>query len=78
MKKRITLFILLSIHVAAFAQTATVAPLQQEPEKNLSNPDDIFLALGITLVATFIFIVIYSLSHALKVLSKKMEMRHEI
>jgi hypothetical protein len=71
MKKVILLFAWAFANVSAYAQTTA-----QKPESSVSNftdPDNVFMIIGIVIVVAFVMIPIYSMSHAVKVLAKRVE-----
>jgi len=71
MKKVILLFAWAFASVSAYAQSTAQKP--ESSVSNFTNPDNIFMIIGIIIVVTFVLIPIYSMSHAVKVLAKKVE-----
>ena len=69
MKKLILLAALVFIQVAAIAEPA--ANKSAEAASNFTNPNNVFMIVGIVLVASFVLIPVYSMSRAVKVLAKK-------
>jgi len=68
MKKFILLASLVFIQVAAFAEPAATKAAETS---SFTNPNNIFMMIGITLVASFVLVPVYSMSRAVKVLAKK-------
>jgi len=68
MKKLILLAAWVFIQVTAFAQT-TQKPVASA--SNFTNPENVFMIIGIVLIATMVLIPVYSMSRAVHVLAQK-------
>jgi len=55
--------------LAAFSQTSTPKPAASA--SSFANADNVFMIVGIVLVASFILIPVYSMSRAVTVLARK-------
>jgi hypothetical protein len=71
MKKMILVIAWIFVDGSSYAQT-TVQNMKASVS-NFTNPDNVFRIIAILLVVAFIMIPIYSMSHAVKVLAKKVE-----
>jgi hypothetical protein len=71
MKKIIFVIVWIFVNVSAYAQTTVQNP--EASVSNFTNPDNVFMIVAILLFVAFIMIPIYSMSHAVKVLARKVE-----
>jgi hypothetical protein len=68
MKKLILIAAWVLIHVTAFAQTTQKAAASAS---NFTNPENIFMIIGIILIGAMVLIPVYSMSRAVNVLAQK-------
>jgi hypothetical protein len=71
MKKIIFVIASIFVNVSTYAQTTVQKP--ESSVSNFTNPDNVFMIVGILLGVAFVMIPIYSMSHAVKVLAGKVE-----
>jgi len=65
------MLIVASVFIQAAVIAEPAATKSAEAASNFTNPNNVFLMVGIVIVASFVLVPIYSMSRAVKVLAKK-------